>query len=431
MRDLPGLWSNPLSQLLQQYHQLLVVPVAINSHRHLVRFVVAYSYPEAIINMRGVLRVKKLAIILMSFILILVIGLYFASGLILAKVSDKLLDYMTDGVKISNLEYTRPSFGSVSWSAWNAVKWTDVSMDARLVRNEAIKVTEDISLNIDEMTVSLESFSRRTFLLSAGGLSVKEKAKAQGADLPGAANYIEGANFETMINFDGLGMPGIRAQLHALKEEIQQFTTLGVTKMPLSFSATTKFELQGKLCTAKLSIENKGEEYRLVMDKSDLEKIVSQMTGKKPNPVDIAVIARNPVKAPLLIIIRDKAEATALLATQQNPKFPQDAYRHILWNYLLTKAYGEQFAKEVTDAHEAFADEEEIQKQGVINWTSASYQDLVNNALGRQYATLGYSEPDILERVLFDPAVIRDDEAVKRFNAADYEKLKPLTGKPK
>ncbi|MDP2854724.1 MAG: hypothetical protein Q8O28_10845 [Smithellaceae bacterium] len=374
---------------------------------------------------------KKLAIILMSFILILVVGLYFASGLILAKVSDKLLDYVTENVKIPNLEYTRPSFGSVRWSAWNAVKWTDVSMDARLVRNEAIKVAEDISLNIGEMTVSLENFSRRTFLLSAGGLSVKEKAKAQGADLPGAANYIEGANFETMINFDGLGMAGIRARLHALKEEIQQFTTLGVTKMPLSFSATTKFELQGKLCTARLSVENKGEEYRLVMDKSDLEKIVSQMTGKKPNPVDIAVIARNPVKAPLLIKIRDKAEATALLATQQNPKFPEDAYRHILWSYLLTKAYGEQFAKEVTDAHEAYADEEEIQKQGLINWTSASYQDLVNNALGRQYATLGYSEPDILERILFDPAVIRDDEAVKRFNAADYEKLKPLTGKPK
>ncbi|KAF0156152.1 MAG: hypothetical protein FD159_1844 [Syntrophaceae bacterium] len=196
---------------------------------------------------------KKLAIILMSFMLILVVGLYFASGLILAKVSDKMLDYVTDGVKIPNLEYTRPSFGSVSWSAWNAVKWTDVSMDARLVRNEALKVTEDISLTIDEMTVSLENFSRRTFLLSAGGLSVKEKAKAQAADLPGAANYIEGANFETMINFEGLGMPGIRAQLHALKEEIQQFVILGVTKMPLSFSATVKFELQGKPCTAKLS----------------------------------------------------------------------------------------------------------------------------------------------------------------------------------
>jgi hypothetical protein len=431
MRDLPGLWSHPLSQLLQQYHQLLVVPEAINSHRHLVRFVVTYFHPEAMINMRGVVRVKKLAIILMSFILILLVGLYFASGLILAKVSDKLLDHMTESVKIPNLEYTRPSFGSVSWSAWNEVKWTEVSIDASLVRNEAIKVTEDISLNIGEMTVSMESFSRRTILLSAGGLSVKEKAKKQGADLPGAAYGLEGGNFETIINFNRLSMVDILAQLSTLKEEIQRFTTLGVTKMPLSFSATTKFELQGKPCTAKLSIENKGDEYRLVMDKSDLEKIVSLMVGKKPNPVDIAVIARNPVKAPLLIKIRDKAEANALLAAQQNPKFPEDAYRHILWSYLLTKAYGEQFAKEITDAHEAYADEEEIQKQGLINWTSASYQDLVNNAMGRQYATLGYSEPDILERVLFDPAVIRDDEAVKRFNAADYEKLKPPTGKPK
>lgn len=378
---------------------------------------------------------KKLAVFLLSFILILVAGLYLASGIILARVSDKLLDYVTESVKIPNLEYTRPSFGSVSLSAWNTVKWTDVSLVARLVRNEAVKDTEDISLNIAELMISMENFTRRTFLLSVGGLRVKTKKKAKekesGGNHPGATYGLEGGSFETIINFTGLGRADMLAQLSSLKEEIQRFTTLGVTKMPLSFSATTKFELQGKPCIARLSVEQKGEEYRLVMDKGDLEKIVATLPGKKPNPVDVVVIARNPMKAPLLIKIRDKAGATALLAVQQNPKFPEDAYRHTLWSYLLTKAYGEQFAKEVTDAHEVYADEEEIKKQGLINWTSASYQDLVNNALGRKYAALEYPEADILERVLFDPAIIRDNEAVKRFNAAEYERLKPLSGQAK
>ena len=163
------------------------------------------------------------------------------------------------------------------------------------------------------------------------------------------------------------------------------------------------------------------------MDKNDLTKIAALLTGKKPNPIDIAVIARNPLKAAQLMKIRDKAETAAQLAAQQNPPIPEDAYRHILWSYLLAKMYGELFAKEVTDAHEAYADEEELQKMGRMSWDSASYQDLVNNAVGRQYAVMGYPESSILERVLTDPVIIRDNEAVKRFNAVEYEKLKPVS----
>jgi hypothetical protein len=177
-------------------------------------------------------------------------------------------------------------------------------------------------------------------------------------------------------------------------------------------------------------VVNSGEEYRLVMAADDLKKIAALLTGKKPNPVDIAVIARNPLKAPMLLRIRDKAEMAAQRAALQDPNFPEDAYRHTLWSYLLTKMYGEKFAKEVTDAHEAYADEEEIEKMGRISWESASYQDLVNNAVGRQYADMGYPESTILERVLTDPAIIRDNEAVKRFSALEYERLKPVNFKP-
>lgn len=64
-----------------------------------------------------------------------------------------------------------------------------------------------------------------------------------------------------------------------------------------------------------------------------------------------------------------------------------------------------------------------------ISLGSAGYQDLVNNAVGRQYAAMGYPESALLERVLTDPAIIRDREAVRRFNAAAYEKLKPAASR--
>jgi hypothetical protein len=373
---------------------------------------------------------KKLSLFLIIFILILGAGLYFASGVILARVSVKMLDYIVGNVRIPNLEYTRPIFRSVRPRSLTAVAWTDVSLNATLVRDEISKTTEEVSMSIGEMTISLESFSERTILLSLEGLSTVTKEKGPGLGVAGAGTRMEGGYFEIVLRLTGFGAADIRAQLSTLREEIHRLLLLGVTRIPISFSATAMFEIQGKPCAAKFLVETKGEEYRLVMDKNDLTKIAALSTGKKPNPVDIAVIARNPLKAAQLMKIRDKAETAAQLAAQQNPKIPEDAYRHTLWSYLLTKMYGEPFAKEVTDAHEAYMDEEEIGKAGLINWNSASYQDLVNNAAGRQYAAMGYPESSILERVLTDPAIVRDDEAVKRFNAVEYEKLKPAIYRP-
>ncbi len=373
---------------------------------------------------------KKLFIFFVSVLLILGAGLYFASGPILARVSNKMIDSIIGNVRIPHLEYTRPAFKNVRLRSLSAVTWTDVSLNARLVRNEAFKTSEEISVNIGELTISMESFSQRTFLLTAEGLSAVAKEKGPGMGVAGAGNRMEGGYLEIELRLTGFGAADMHAELRNLKEELYRFSTLGVTRIPLSFAATQTFEVQGKPCTAKFSVVNSGEEYRLVMDEDDLKKIAALLTGKKPNPVDIAVIARNPLKAPMLLRIRDKAEMAAQRAAPQDPNFPEDAYRHTLWSYLLTKMYGEKFAKEATDAHEAYADEEEIQKMGRISWESASYQDLVNNAVGRQYAAMGYPESAILERVLTDPAIIRDNEAVKRFNVLEYERLKPVNFKP-
>lgn len=372
---------------------------------------------------------KKIAIFLICFILILGAGLYFASGAILARVSNRMIDYIVGNVRIPNLEYSRPIFSSVRPRSLTAVTWTDISLDARLTRDEALKTTEEISLKIGELTIGMESFSERTILISLEGLNAVTKERGVSLGVPGGGVHMEGGFLEIVLSVKGFRMADLLAQFSALKEEIHRFSLLGVTKIPISFSAAVVFEIQGKPCTAKFLVETKGDEYRLVMDKNDLTKIAALLTGKKPNPVDIEVIARNPMKAPLLMKIRDKAEAAALLAVQQDPKFPEDAYRHTLWSYLLTKAYGEKFAKEVTDAHEAYADEEELLKMGRMSWESASYQDLVNNAVGMQYAVMGYPESTLYERVLTDPAIIRDHEAVKRFSAVEYVKLKPETMK--
>ena len=72
-----------------------------------------------------------------------------------------------------------------------------------------------------------------------------------------------------------------------------------------------------------------------------------------------------------------------------------------------------------------------MSKEEILNMNIESYQDLHNNAAGRRYAEMGYPESGILWNVLNDDAVIRDENRAARYNASDYERLKPEYVKPR
>lgn len=371
--------------------------------------------------------------IIFSIFILIAVALYFVSGLILEMASDRAIDSFVKEFKSPNIEYSRPLFKSVNFSSFNAVTWEGVSFDVRIVRNEIAKTAEEFSLKIGEMTIALESLSERAVLLNVKGMSSMPKGRGPGAvsEISGTGDHMERGNLKVRIKLKGFSEAVIFEQVRDLIKEIHAFATHGVTKAPLSFSATEMFEIKGKPHRATLSVEQKGDEYRLVMDKDDLKIIAATMPGETATSMDIEVISRNPMKATQLLRIRDKAAATAKLARQQDSNIPEDAYRHVLWSYLLAKAFGDAFAKEVTDAHEVFADQDRMSKDQILTMNIESYQDLYNNAAGRRFAQMGYPESGILKYVLTDDAVIRDENRKARYNASDYERLKPEYVKPK
>ncbi|MBL4576492.1 MAG: hypothetical protein JKY51_10430 [Opitutaceae bacterium] len=87
----------------------------------------------------------------------------------------------------------------------------------------------------------------------------------------------------------------------------------------------------------------------------------------------------------------------ALKASQGERQFPKDAYRHVLWSFLLTKQFGGESAEMVTDAHEVGATYESS--------PLAIRMDYHNNAVGRRYAGSGIKEEELLSLVLTGPLV--------------------------
>jgi len=155
--------------------------------------------------------------------------------------------------------------------------------------------------------------------------------------------------------------------------------------------------------TATADSEDVTVDYTANITKEDILKLGQKMyeTGQLNRQLtqdEADLFARNYEKMGRLKEIADHAELEAHKAHSADINVPEDAYRHVLWSYLLTKEYGPEFALQVTNARE----------QGDNTNTPAEHrQDYNNNKVGISYAKKGYEEKDILKRVMEDPKVIR------------------------
>jgi hypothetical protein len=103
------------------------------------------------------------------------------------------------------------------------------------------------------------------------------------------------------------------------------------------------------------------------------------------------------------MLITKKAQKVSKEAKAQDPSFPEDAYRHVTWSYLLAKTFGADFAKRITDSHETLDGNTENER----------LMDYHNNAVAREFAATGVKEAALRQLVLESPRVIRSPEEVE------------------
>ena len=135
---------------------------------------------------------------------------------------------------------------------------------------------------------------------------------------------------------------------------------------------------------------------RIVLNREDLEHVGPKFADRLSRG-DLDLVANHPLKAPRLFDIQRQAEEKAKAIRWSEIDFPEDAYRHVLWSYLLTREYGAEFAHVVTNAHEI----------GSYNTDEETAKDRQNNLVGIHYAQEGVREENLLARVLSDPQVRR------------------------
>lgn len=203
------------------------------------------------------------------------------------------------------------------------------------------------------------------------------------------------------LPFDWMKMGSYNQEMNKVYLEGKKLVDTGSTRILFDASGTLKFRIGKEMISTTVSSRHEGPLTYLEMSKDDVLKI-SHQVGDKLTRGEADIVSRHPIQAPTLFRIKNYAEDRARAAKTANPLVPEGSYRHILWNFLLTRQYGPEFTKMVTDAHEVGDREGEDME--------THYTDYHNNAIGRRWALeKETTESDVLPRVLSDPKVIRKD----------------------
>jgi hypothetical protein len=191
------------------------------------------------------------------------------------------------------------------------------------------------------------------------------------------------------------------ASVRDLIAELKQLFTNNRTPLDLEIHATTVLIIDDKELKVKLFTVREHDTTYLKFDHNDILQAAKKF-DLDLTEAEAEIIANYPSKVPAMIKITRDAKRLSQNEKSKNSNFPEDAYRHVYWSYHLTKAFGPELAKQITDAHETAPE----------NTRSERLMDFHNNGIGRQFASESLTAEEIKNRVIQAKEIVRSPEEI-------------------
>ncbi len=333
-------------------------------------------------------RKKKIIGVSLIAVLILTLIAYVAANIVLDRVSRRLMTDLATKAENRGIGVGNPIFESARFSFLLAPTWSDFR--ARVSSNPNGRGTEwDLHL---ERVILDWGFNNHASFVADGVTLVDASDERDDRDVSNRQIVLDRLSWQ--IPFDLLHP---RAAIPALLEEAERLSTEGSTDWPLAIEGAIVCNVKHKPVELQLQVDERDGRSSLSLETDDLAEL-SPLFEKSLTDAEVELIAIHPLRAARLLQIKETAESRSSRARQKDPSVPEDAYRHILWSYLLAQAFDAEFAEEVGNAHES----------GNTGNTEAEREmDLHNNAIGRKYAELGIKQSEVLQQLMNDPEVRR------------------------
>ncbi len=296
----------------------------------------------------------------------------------------------------ARLEPVGIGLGDVAFSDVRISPWLN-DLEARLDLNPRDRIRLRSQLDIATLEVRLtHPFSLRGAIQATG-----VEVRLDPSDRPRQLPFDRFTNVRLAIGDLPLGDP--RQAANAIREKLKALFLENHAVGEVEFSGDVILDIDGVDRVANLFTERVGETFRLRFREEDI-RAIAQAKAMDLVPEQIEIVSLYPLRAPVILALTDQARA---LATRHAPGdvWLQDAIRHVIWSFLLTRTFGPDFATRVTDAQEL--------RPG--NTPDERAMDYHNNAVGRRFVSDNVPLAALPGRIRKDPDVIRHPDEVEHF----------------
>lgn len=339
---------------------------------------------------------KKFLLILIPVLALLIVGGIMIVDYALKIASNKALEYLATEGTSRGIKVDFARFADVGLSGLRAVRWNDFVTVINAPRYIGLSPGEDVVLSIREINLDIARLLQGVAAITADDIGVRvERSPAPAESINAQIEGIDQGRLTVELPLDYADKLNSIAEM---PKKALQFLQEGKAQVPFDFRAKSTFKIGGAVVGAAITTKKEGGYYFLVMSPDDLRKIAASLQVDLTEE-EIRLISLHPLLAPVIFKLTNYARTQSEAAYAKDATVPEDAYRHVLWSFLLTKEFGPEFARQVTDAHEV----------GAVKYNAEAdhRMDYNNNEVGRNYAKKGYAEGLILQMVRTDPQVIR------------------------
>lgn len=323
------------------------------------------------------------------FLLLLIAG-YLVSGFVFETAAKKALPLLVQRLADQGIQVNDYNFEKIRFSSLRTISAKNVRAEMNLSRGvskesyTASFYAEKINLHITSVFHPAARISGDNFRLSV------EKAD----DIPGTSF----GRFEHgYIQFrEPIYLANPRKGLHTILQNLSDLFREKDVMPNVILRAQITFKVRDRESQAWLYTKRENGQATLRFEAKDIRQM-ADVFDLELSDDEVSIIARYPVRASIIMRITSYAKETSRSAHRRNRNVPEDAYRHVLWSFLLTQKFGETFAERVTDAHEVLP----------TNTAAERQMDFHNNSIGRLYAARGEKRDHIMWLVMNDRRVIK------------------------
>jgi len=338
-------------------------------------------------------RLIKTAIFFLSIFLIA----YFSANYILKKLAIKAVSELKPRLEQKGIIIENFSYANVLLTSYNSCRITNIDMDFYL--NKKLFGEESFKAHFSSKSISIRfaDFNNPSFFFSFRDFSLFLEPEENKTNRP--FGKLEHGYLKSRIP---LYLKNPEESAREILAEVKSLFRENKTPMDLEIVAEVFLGLGEKEAKVRLYTERVKSQTFLKFNDKDILKAAKEFDLELAEK-EAEIIANYPSKVPAMIKITRDAKRLSEIEKSKNISFPEDAYKHIYWSYHLTRTFGPDLAKEITDAHETIPNNTENERK----------MDFHNNAIGIKYASENISTNELKNRIINSPEIIRHPDEVR------------------